>query len=70
MAKHIPPQTEEKRRPDALDSLTDEQSVVHRLFKAFDQAGDDADPSRKAELAKEICREIAAKTQNADDNGS
>lgn len=68
MAKHIARKAEARRAPDALDSLTDEKSVVHRLFDAFDQAGNDADPARKAELAQEIFREIAAKTRSGNDN--
>ena len=65
MTKHISQQAEANRAPDGLDTLIDDRNVVHRLFREFDQIADDADPSRKAELAKAICREIEVKTRSA-----
>lgn len=67
MAKHMHQEDKASPAPDGLDSLIDDRSVVHRLFREFDQIAGDIDPSRKAELAKAICREIAVKTKSVDD---
>ena len=68
MTKHIQQQAKANPAPDGpgLDTLIDDRTVVHRLFREFDQIGDDADPSRKTELAKAICREIAMKTKDGE----
>ncbi|OGB24426.1 MAG: hypothetical protein A3I66_10450 [Burkholderiales bacterium RIFCSPLOWO2_02_FULL_57_36] len=70
MAKHIPQQTKASPALDdsGLDTLIDNRTVVHRLFRKFDQIANDADPSRKAELAKAIFREIAVKTRSDGDD--
>lgn len=70
MAKDISQKAKASPAPDGLDSLIDDRSVVQRLFREFDQIDDDADPSRKAKLAKEICREIEVKTRSAEDDSS
>jgi hypothetical protein len=65
MEKQLSHQAKANLAPDTLDSLIDERSVVRRLFKEFDQVEGSADPSRKVELAKAICREISVKTGHA-----
>jgi hypothetical protein len=65
MKEPTSPKNNASAMPDALDALINQQNTVHRLFKAFDEAADDADPAHKVELAKAICREISAKTRNA-----
>ena len=65
MAKEIPQKAKANPAPDSLDTLNDDGSVVRQLFREFDRIADDSDPSRKAELAKAICREIDVKTRNA-----
>ena len=68
MTKYIQQQAKANPAPDGpgLDALSDDRTVVHRLFREFDRIADDADPSRKAELARAICREIAMKTKGGE----